>query len=158
MIEVDLVMPSEQASGREEFPTLQWARRLCEAANNDSYLAEIGKEIEETIEAVIENTPTGDTVRLLFSIAEGRCTDVTKLPPDAGNRGSIIIQADYETWLKMLCGELSPTLAYFRGKLRLPKGGLRLLLRYPLLHYQLYYLASNLTTQCQSKERLGKGE
>ena len=148
----------EQPSGREEFPTLRWARRLCEAANNDAYLAKIGGEIEETIEVVVENMPTGDTARLLFSIARGRCMGVTKLPLETGSRGSIIVQADYETWLKMLCGKLSPTMAYFRGRLRLPRGGLRLLLRYPLLHYQLYYLASSLTRQCGNTGSPGKGE
>ena len=126
------------------FPSGEWAARLCAAANEDEYLQEIGRGLNEDIEVIVLDAPGRGVVRLLFRVRDGRCVEARELAGSEDVEATIALEADYDTWRRMLRWELSPTMAVFRGKLRIKRGSLRKLLSRPIAHYQLYYLASNL--------------
>ncbi len=130
---------------RYEFPSLEWARELCRRVNNDHYLREISKDFTEAIEVRIDNTPDRGLVRLYFKVVNGECREARELPKEKDSDATIVLYADYDTWLDMLSWRLSPTMAFFRRKLRVLRGSWRRVMSRPIAHYMLYYIASRIT-------------
>ena len=130
---------------RYEFPSLEWARELCRRVNNDHYLREISKDFTEAIEVRIDNTPGRGLVRLYFKVVNGECREARELSKEEDPDATIVLYADYDTWLDMLSWRLSPTMAFFRRKLRVLRGSWRRVMSRPIAHYMLYYIASRIT-------------
>ncbi len=130
---------------RYRFPSLEWARELCRRVNNDHYLREIGKDFTEAIEVRVDNTPGRGLVRLYFKVVNGECREARELSREEDSDATIVLYADYDTWLDMLSWRLSPTMAFFRRKLRVLRGSWRRVMSRPIAHYMLYYIASKIT-------------
>jgi len=136
------------------FPSPEWASRLCTEANQDHYLREIGKGLSERIIVIVKDAPGGGDAVLYFRVEDGRCVEARQAEPRDHEDATVIVEADYGTWRRMLCWHMSPTSAYFQRRLRFRRGSLRALLRYPLLNYQLYHIASRVGgVDCGGEER-----
>jgi putative sterol carrier protein len=127
------------------FPSHEWARELCRQVNSSHYLREIGKDFTETIEVRVDNTPGRGLVRLYFKVVDGECKEARELSEEESPEATIVLYADYNTWLDMLSWRLSPTMAFFRRKLRVLRGSWRRIMSRPIAHYMLYYIASKIT-------------
>ncbi len=128
------------------FPSLGWAEELCRRANKDKYLREIGKGFSETITIII-NDRDNKRRALKFIIEDGKCMGVyynerlDEIPRDS----DLILEADIDTWLKIIRFETTPTKALFTRKLRIVKGSRLMIFSRPLAHYQILYLASKIS-------------
>ncbi len=112
----------------------------------DKYLREIGKEFSETITIII-NDRDNERRTLKFIIEDGKCMGVSyneRLDKTPRN-SDIILEADIDTWLKIIRFKTTPTKALFTRKLRIVKGSRLMIFSRPLAHYQILYLASKVS-------------
>ncbi|MEB3789166.1 MAG: SCP2 sterol-binding domain-containing protein [Desulfurococcales archaeon] len=127
------------------FPSLKWAEKLCKRVNKDRYLREIGKGFNENI-AIIVNVSAAQKRALVFQINDGECINVTYLDKlnEIRNDWDLVLEADMDTWIKILRLETTPTKALFTRKLKIIKGNKLMIFSRPLAHYQILYIASKL--------------
>ncbi len=60
------------------------------------------------------------------------------------NDWDLVLEADMDTWIKILRLETTPTKALFTRKLKIIKGNKLMIFSRPLAHYQILYIASKL--------------
>ena len=138
---------SKSSDKREfQFPSLEWAKELCKAVNNDQHLEEIGKGFNEKITIIIKQE-MGERKAITFTIKEGKCTgaDYNSIQNEAQLDSDIILEANLDTWLKILTLKTTPTKALFTRKLRIVKGDKLMIFSRPIAHYYILYHASRIT-------------
>ena len=129
-----------------EFPSLAWAEALCNAVNKDEHLQEIGKGFNETLTIIVRRGPR-ERVALSFKIEDGKCVHARYARLEEGRLpdSDIVLEADLDTWLKILTLKTTPTKALFTRKLRIVKGDKLMIFSRPIAHYYILYHASRIT-------------
>ena len=81
-----------------------------------------------------------------FDLWHGECCAARLATPTDLENAAYIISADASTWEQVLTGKLEPIAALLRGKLKLSKGNLAVLVRYVPAAKELVLCAANVPT------------
>ncbi len=153
------------------FPSKEWADEWCKLLNGSKEYYEASKTAPwDSVVLVSTNVPEKVRATLIemykkgeakadsvdfnstagaikLNIKEGRClgtefhTDMSKVV------GSLILEAPYDTWLKIIQGKLDVTVALLGGSIKIKKGSLTELARYT----NAAVIMSNMSRKIKSK-------
>jgi len=98
-----------------------WAERLAAELNTDERYRETAAKWKGVLGLALAR-PGAKTRTAILDLDAGRCngtsTDLEACPPD------FVIEADAETWQRVLAGKLEPLWGLMSGKLKLTRGEL----------------------------------
>ena len=114
-----------------EFPSREWAEEYCRALNgSEGYRRSARGWVWPILFKV--RMPDGSVRGFVARLNNGRCEGVEWLDDASRGDAPYVISATLDDWLSIIRGEVSPIAAFTRGKLKLEKGSMAMVLRYPL--------------------------
>lgn len=131
--------------------TEDWAQAYRDELNaNDAY-AEAGSDWEGPIALRVRADPQQgleEDRAVVLDLHHGECREVEVDEGEAaGSEADHVIEASYDTWLKVLDGELQPLKALMFGKLKLVQGSLTALMPYTRASQEMVASAQEVDTQ-----------
>lgn len=127
-----------------------WADAYQEALNANEAYAEAGADWEGAIALKLRAAPDRgipEDRAVLLDLWHGRCREATAMDvEEAEETAAYVIEADRNTWRKVLDGDLDPLKGLMFGKLRLTKGKLRALIPYTKASKEMVATAQDVPT------------
>ncbi len=124
--------------GKVEFPSKEWAEIFCNKINENNNYKNVAKgwkwplmfKVISLPNELLNKFPSG-SIGIKADLYEGQCKGVEFY--DDANKGNadFVLSAAFEDWMKILSGELNPVSAILQGKLKLEKGSMATVMRFP---------------------------
>lgn len=137
-----------------KFPSREWAEEFCRALNENEGYRRAGRGWVWPILFKVKTRPgepPGFYPRepgFLVDLNDGVCRGVIWYDDARGVEAPFVIAAGYGDWLDVIGGRVSPVLAIMRRKLRVEKGDVSMVLRFPQAALEMV----------RSAQRVGVGE
>jgi putative sterol carrier protein len=139
------------------FPSREWAEEWCRLLNESKEYYEAAKttpwdsvvlistNVPESVRKALNTTSTAGAIKL--NIKGGKCLGAEFYTEVSNVSGAIVLEAPYDTWVKILQGKLDITVALLGGSIKVKKGSLTELARYT----NAAVIMSNLSKKVKSK-------
>ncbi|PMP60802.1 MAG: hypothetical protein C0171_00960 [Caldisphaera sp.] len=124
--------------GNVEFPSKEWAEIFCKKINENQNYKNTAKgwkwplmfKVSQLPENLISKYPSG-SIGIKADLYEGTCREVEFYEDVSKSTADFILSASFNDWIKILNNELNPVSAILQGKLKLEKGSMATVMRFP---------------------------
>ena len=126
------------------FPSREWAEEFCRAINESKAYRDSARgwvwpilfKVIDLPDELREMYPSGSP-GMLVDLEDGVCKGVVFYEDASGTDAPYIISARYRDWIDVINGRIHPLSAFLRRKLRLEKGSIGVIMRYPTAAVEL---------------------
>ncbi|WP_048816732.1 SCP2 sterol-binding domain-containing protein [Caldisphaera lagunensis] len=124
--------------GNVEFPSKEWSEIFCKKINENNNYKNAAKgwkwplmfKVIKLPEDLQKKYPSG-TIGIKADLFEGQCRGIEFYDDASKGNADFVLTAEYNDWMKILTGELNPVTAILQGKLKLEKGSMATVMRFP---------------------------
>ncbi|MGC8573134.1 MAG: SCP2 sterol-binding domain-containing protein [Caldisphaera sp.] len=124
--------------GNVEFPSKEWAEIFCKKINENNNYKNVAKgwkwplmfKVTGLSDELLKKFPSGN-IGIKLDLFEGQCKGAEFYEDSTKGNADFILTASFDSWMKILTGELNPVTAILQGKLKLEKGSMATVMRFP---------------------------
>lgn len=128
-----------------KFPSREWAEEYCRQLNSSEEYRRSGRGWVWPIlfKMVMDD---GSVKGIMARLNNGTCEGVEWLDDAQGADAPFILTATLKDWLEIIKGNINPLIAITRGKLKMEKGDVGKILRYPVAALEMVKAAQRVPT------------
>ena len=119
------------------FPSPRWAEKYCEELNRSQQYRSSGRGWVWPILFVATDLPEdlksiypSDRPGFILELENGECKGYRFYEDSSQASAPFVISAKYSDWVDIILGKQNPVIALMKGKLKLAKGQMSLIVRY----------------------------
>ncbi|MEB3816990.1 MAG: SCP2 sterol-binding domain-containing protein [Desulfurococcales archaeon] len=127
------------------FPSREWAEEYCKKLNESEGYRRSARGWVWPILFKVER-PEGASPGFLLKLNNGVCEGVEWFDDARSADAPYILSARLEDWLDIINGKVNPVTAIVRRKLKLEKGEIGMIMRYPLAALEMVRAAQKVET------------
>lgn len=124
--------------GNIEFPSKEWAEIFCQKINENNNYRNAAKgwkwplmfKVSSLSNELLKKFPSG-SIGIKLDLFEGQCRGVEFYEDSSKGSADFVLTATFDSWMEILNGELNPVTAILQGKLKLEKGSMATVMRFP---------------------------